>query len=80
MGNERHHSAAHRYSDTLANGAFDDDKDLVDINDFGDEQVDENVGLVENNMVQLNENEGRYGKGYNNHGDNWNQIMAQVDN
>jgi hypothetical protein len=68
-----------KFSDEIADGNIDDDKDLVDINDKEDDLVDENLILQDSTLLQLEENDGVHGKGYFSPGPAWRQIMAQVD-
>lgn len=70
-----------RFSDELVDGEQEDDKEITDLNDNNDEEVDENLGLEESNLLQLQESylDGVHGKGFANPSQNWQQIMAQVD-
>jgi len=71
-----------RFSSELVNGDKDDDKDLIDINDKDDSEVDENLDLQDQdvNLLQLDDSSDRHGKGFANPGPAWTQIMAQISN
>lgn len=70
------------YSSELVNGDKDDDKVLSDINDKDDDEVDENLDLesTDMNLLQLDDSNAQQGKGFNNPGPAWTQIMAQISN
>jgi hypothetical protein len=68
-----------KFSEEIADGLAEDDKDLVDINDKEDDEVDENMLQLDSTLLQIEENDGVHGKGYSNPGPAWKQIMAQVD-
>jgi hypothetical protein len=40
-----------KFSEELVNGSEEDDKDLIDINDEADDEVDENVGIEEVSLL-----------------------------
>jgi len=67
-----------RFSDELVDGNEDDDREISDINDQSDEEVDENVTLQENSFVQLGEADNMQGRGHSDPSPSWSQIMAQV--
>lgn len=70
-----------RFSEELVDGSTEDNKELTDLNDQNDEDVDENMILEDDSLLQLNENEAEdkiHGRGFANPGPAWSQIMAQV--
>jgi len=77
IGNEK--ASLNKFSEELVDGSADDDKDLVDINDKEDDEVDENLDLEHSdvNLLQLEDNVDRvHGRGFANPGPAWTQIMA----
>jgi len=79
LGNEK--ESRSKFSDELVDGSADDDKDLIDINDKEDDEVDENLDLEHQdvNLLQLDDTVDRvHGKGFKNPGPAWTQIMAQI--
>lgn len=68
-----------RFSEEIVDGSVDDDKNLIDLNDESDDEVDENIGLSESSLVQLEDKDGVHGRGFSNPGPAWQQIMAQID-
>jgi len=81
IGNEKASTSASKFSDEIVDGSKDDDKDLVDINDKEDDEVDENLDLEHSdvNFLQLEDTVDRsHGKGFSSPGPAWTQIMAQI--
>jgi hypothetical protein len=84
-----------QFHDELSNGDLADDKELVDINDQNDEDVDENGYVLLNEKTSgrwarfqhsrpadksmIQLSDSRQGKGYANPTASWGNIMAQVD-
>ena len=65
-----------RFSEEIADGSVDDDKELIDINDKEDDLVDENMIQLDSSLQQR-QNDGVHGRGYFNPGPAWQTILSQ---
>jgi len=62
-----------KFSDELVEGDQDDDKEVTDLIDQNDDDVDENLGVDDSNLLQLSDEEfdGVHGRGFSNPGPAW---------
>jgi hypothetical protein len=62
-----------KFSDELVDGEQEDDKEVSDLIDNDDDEVDENLGLEESSLLQLYDSEfdGVHGRGFSNPGPAW---------